>query len=201
MIWGQRKIKPKPQNLFPDIMLQSERIFMRPPMLEDWQEWASVRAHNKDRIQPFEPQWSQQFQSEDLFERRIHRQAHEWELGRANAFLIFKNRDQSLIGGVNINNICRGAAHFAAIGYWVDKEHEGQGYMSEALGLTLEYCFEMLQLHRVNASCLPHNTRSKNTLLKAGFKEEGFAEKYLEIDGKWQDHILFGLPIENWPRR
>ena len=193
MFWGQTK----QEELFPDITLYATRIFMRPPELTDWQQWANVRAENKKRIQPFEPSWSAHYQSEEFFQRRLARQAREWDLDKANAFLIFR-RDGRLIGGMNINNISRGAAQFASIGYWIDEEHEGQGYMAEALQLTLKYCFEDLGLHRVNASCLPNNTRSKKTLLRAGFKEEGMAEKYLQINGKWQDHELFGMPIERW---
>ncbi len=195
-MWG----KLKSVSLFPETNLRSFRITLRPPMLGDWQAWAQVREANQDHIQPFDPRWPAKAFTYGLFERRTHRQAREWDLGLANAFLIFKNEDNSLIGGMNINNICRGAAQYASLGYWLDQGHEGQGYMTEALRMTLQYCFEGLNLHRVNASCLAHNTRSKKTLLKAGFKEEGLAEKYLQIDGRWQDHELFGLPIEDWQK-
>ena len=70
--------------------------------------------------------------------------------------------------------------------------------MRETLDVTLKYGFEELKLNRIHASCVPHNTRSKNLLLKTGFKEEGFAEAYLQIDGKWQDHILFGYTRARW---
>ena len=188
----------KQDTEFPDISLQCARVLMRPPTLADWPEWAKVRAANQDHIQPFEPQWSSEPFTQDLFKRRLARQSREWELEHANAFLIFKRDDGQLIGGMNINNICRGAAQYASLGYWIDQDHEGQGYMAESLTLTLRYCFETLGLHRVNASCLAHNMRSRNVLVKAGFQEEGRAEKYLQINGQWQDHILFGLPIEHW---
>lgn len=192
-----RRLK-KPSLEFPDLVLESERLFMRPPSPDDWAAWAKVRRANQDHIQPFEPLWPQEPFSEALFQRRIERQSQEWALGYAQAFLIFKREDGALIGGMNINNICRGAAQYAALGYWIDKAHEGQGYMAEAIALTLAHCFETLGLHRVNASCLPHNIRSKKTLIMAGFKQEGFAEKYLQINGVWEDHLLFGLPIEEW---
>ena len=197
MLWRRET----PQRLFPHLELESQRVLMRPPRLSDGPQWIEVRSVNKDHIQPFEPKWAENGLERDFFERRIRRQARDWELGQANAFLIFKKADMHLIGGMNINNICRGAAQYAAIGYWIDQAHEGQGYMAEAIQLTLEYCFEDLGLHRVNASCLPENTRSKNTLLKAGFKEEGFAEKYLQINGRWRDHELFGLPVEDWAEK
>jgi len=188
----------KPKAAFPDITLESTRIFMRPPSLQDWKIWAELRSVNQARIQPFEPQWPNEPFSQELFKKRLARQSREWTLGHANTFLIFKKGSAQLIGGMNINNICRGAAQYASLGYWIDQAHEGHGYMAESIKLTLRHCFETLGLHRVNAACLTHNERSKRTLLKAGFKEEGFAEKYIQINGAWQDHVLFGLPIENW---
>ena len=196
-MWG----KVKPKNLFPEIELKSDRIIMRPPQMTDWPQWADARRKNKAHIQPFDPLWATNALDESFFERRIGRQSREWALGLANAFLILKREDCSLIGGMNINNICRGAAQFASLGYWVEKNHQGQGYMAEALQLTLRYVFEELELHRVNASCLLNNARSKKTLLNAGFEQEGTAEKYLKINGIWQDHELFGLPIERWKER
>lgn len=182
----------------PKIVLQGFRISMRPPTQHDWLEWAEVRQKNKLYLEPFEPEWATDALTEDYFRRRLKLQFDEWQADRARAFLIFKWDGDELIGGMNINNICRGVAQYASLGYWISENEQGQGYMAEALKLTVRYCFENLKLHRVNASCLPHNERSKNLLLKGGFTQEGFAEKYLQINKLWQDHILFGLPIERW---
>jgi ribosomal-protein-alanine N-acetyltransferase len=42
---------------------------------------------------------------------------------------------------------------------------------------------------------------SRRVLEKNGFQEEGYAENYLQIDGKWADHVLFGLTRERWESR
>jgi ribosomal-protein-alanine N-acetyltransferase len=193
-------LRKEPQQIFPHIELSSARINMRPPQEKDWPQWADIRGQNQVYLKPFEPTWGKDCLSEDFFHRRLQLQSREWKEGRACAFLIFENDRDELIGGMNINNICRGAAQFASLGFWLAEDKQGKGYMAEALRLTVDYCFSELKLHRVNASCLPHNTRSKNLLLKAGFNEEGFAKNYLQIDGLWQDHILFGLPVESWLR-
>jgi ribosomal-protein-alanine N-acetyltransferase len=65
--------------------------------------------------------------------------------------------------------------------------------MAEAVGLVLDYAFDDLRLHRVEAACLVHNKPSSNLLLKIGFTEEGVARQYLCIDGRWQDHRTFGI--------
>jgi ribosomal-protein-alanine N-acetyltransferase len=191
-----RPLKEYTPPLLPDIALEGSRVVVRPPQREDWVDWAAVRRKNQDFLKPFEPVWPQNALDADHFDRRLRRQAADWQTGRAHAFLIFMKAD--LVGGININNICRGAAQFASLGYWLAKDAQGRGYMAEALRLICGYAFADLKLHRLNAGCLPDNARSRNLLLRAGFREEGFAEKYLEIDGRWQDHILFGLTVENW---
>lgn len=92
-----------------------------------------------------------------------------------------------------MNNVVRGSAQFASLGYWIDKNHEGQERMSEAMDATLAFCFDALKLERVHAATLPENTRSQQLLERFGFEKEGFAPKYLRINNKRQDHILYGL--------
>lgn len=198
MIWARKKENAYDSALsLPDIVLRGKRVYLRPPQLSDWPAWKAVRQSNRQWLQPFEPRWPKGCLEEDFFIRRLSRQSHEWQHDRARSFLIF-NVEDTLIGGVNINNICRGAAQHASLGYWIDKQHQGRGLMGEALRATLQFCFGRLELHRVNAACLEHNRRSIRLLLRTGFKEEGFAEKYLCINGEWQDHILFGLTQEQW---
>lgn len=182
----------------PSVHLEGERIIMRPPLPGDYRAWRDVRAGNKDFLQPYEPLWPSGCLKRDFFERRLLRQYQSWQAGTGRYFLIFSKDNDVLIGGMNINHICRAAAQYASLGYWLDRNHQGKGYMAEALDLTLYHTFQDLRLHRVNASCVPSNKRSRNCLIRAGFMEEGRAVKYLEINGRWQDHILFGLPVENW---
>ena len=63
--------------------------------------------------------------------------------------------------------------------------------MTSAVRLTLDFAFRHLGLHRVEASCLPHNQASIRLLQKCGFEREGLARGYLKIAGEWRDHLLF----------
>ncbi|MNT85455.1 putative ribosomal N-acetyltransferase YdaF [compost metagenome] len=74
----------------------------------------------------------------------------------------------------------------------------GQGLMSEAVGVSLPFVFDTLDLHRIHAAFLPGNAASRRVLEKNGFVEEGFAEKYLQINGRWEDHVLMGLTKERY---
>jgi len=196
MIWQALKSKNAALKI-PEPYLESERVYLRPPRLSDWGSWREVRARNQSYLKPYEPTWAENCLEQDYFERRINGLRHNWANDKSYSFLIFKQGDES-IGGMNINHICRGSAQYGSLGYWIDEGHQGQGYMREALQLTIKFAFDHLGLHRLNAACLTDNERSKNLVQRAGFKEEGLARKYLRINGLWQDHILYGLSIEDW---
>jgi ribosomal-protein-alanine N-acetyltransferase len=102
------------------------------------------------------------------------------------------------VGGIGLSNVRRGVAETGSLGYWVGERYARQGYMSEGLRLMLAFVFQHLRLHRVEAATLPHNQASRGLLLKTGFREEGYAREYLCIDGRWQDHVLFGLLRDEW---
>jgi ribosomal-protein-alanine N-acetyltransferase len=63
--------------------------------------------------------------------------------------------------------------------------------MTSALTAAIEFAFDGLRLHRVEAACLPSNEASRRLLERTGFVHEGYARQYLKIAGKWQDHLLF----------
>ena len=76
-----------------------------------------------------------------------------------------------LIGKIKVSNIVHGVFKSAIIGYSIDKEHQGRGYMKEAVLLVEKYCKQYLDLHRLEASVLVDNNKSKRVLLKSGFEE------------------------------
>lgn len=188
----------QPKINFPAVRLTGKRIILRPPAPIDWEEWARLRSDSRNTLVPFEPAWHEESLSKKMFTARLSRQSREWAAGRSCSFLIFKGDDQTLLGGINMNNITRGAAQSCSLGYWLGERHQGQGYMGEAMRLVMIYGFDALKLHRINAATLPHNGKSMKLLRRHGFEEEGFAKSYLQINGTWQDHFLFGITEENF---
>jgi ribosomal-protein-alanine N-acetyltransferase len=188
MLWPSRNRLSRPGQ----IKLTSERVYLRPALVSDYPQWAKVRGRNRDYLMPFEPAWPEDSLDQDFFRRRVVRLDHDWLTDRTYAFLIF-DLVGGLIGGININNVVRGAAQQATLGYWLDEAKQGQGYMTEAGLVVLDYAFRPLQLARMNAATLVHNDKSKAMLKRLGFVEEGFARAYIQINGLRQDHILFGL--------
>lgn len=199
-MFGRNPVAAAPRQL-PDIRLVGTRISLRPPRAGDWHEWAMLRSHNAGFLKPWEPAWDAQSLTEEYFERRLRRQIREWNADQAYAFLITLNGSDEIIGAMNINNVARGAAQFASLGYWLAEKNQRQGYMTEAGRLVIAHAFTALKLHRLCAATLPENSSSRSLLTKLGFKEEGFAARYIQIDGLWRDHVLYGLPVEEWQRR
>ncbi|HVA14484.1 MAG TPA: GNAT family protein [Stellaceae bacterium] len=193
------------QRLFgttpPPFRLVGRRTVLRAPDRQDWRVWAELRSASRAFLTPWEPSWGEDALTRAAFRRRLARYALEWHSDQGYTFLLFRLEDDALVGGISVTNVRRGVAESASVGYWVGESHAHQGYMSEGLALTLKFAFERLRLHRVEAACLPHNAPSRGLLLKSGFREEGYASEYLCIDGKWQDHVLFGILASDWTTR
>lgn len=182
----------------PPVRLDGARVSLQPPAMKDWRDWCHVRARNESYLKPFEPVWPQNCLTKDFFRRRLRRQKWDWQQQMARYFLIRRHDDNALIGGININNLQLGAARHGSLGYWIDQQNQGQGYMDEAIGLVLSYAFTGLGLMRVHAACVPENEKSKRLILRCGFKEEGFAPAYLQINGVWRDHHLFAMTRDDY---
>ncbi len=184
---------PKKSENAQDISIFQNTLCIRPPILADYEQWALVRGKNRDVLMPFEPKWPQNALSKEFFERRVEVLKSHAMSDKSYSYLIFDIAGDDLVGGININHVCRGAAQYASLGYWLDKNAQGKGYMTMAGLSVLNHAFSYLGLDRMNAAILPHNDKSKNLLVRLGFTQEGFAKNYIQINGRRQDHILFGM--------
>ncbi|WP_248305237.1 MULTISPECIES: GNAT family protein [unclassified Devosia] len=175
---------------------------LRLPQHGDYDAWHQLRRSSRDFLKPFEPRWTEADLARRVFASRVKRAREEAEQGSDYSLFIFHPQGdrQVLVGGITLSNIRRRAAQFVTLGYWMGQQWAGQGLMTEAVGVTLPFVFDTLDLHRIHAAFLPGNMASRRVLEKNGFVEEGFAEKYLQIDGRWEDHVLFGLVKERYQR-
>ncbi len=174
-------------------VLQGARVYLRAPQLSDWARWARLRAESRDFLVPWEPTWSADALTRAAFRRRLRRYYRDAREENGYAFFIFLQGDDSLLGGITLTNVRRGIAGACSVGYWIGKPRARQGFMADALVSIYPFVFEDLKLHRLEAACLPANAASKGLLLKCGFSEEGFARKYLKINGGWSDHLLLAI--------
>jgi ribosomal-protein-alanine N-acetyltransferase len=166
-------------------------VSLRVPQSGDHAEWAALRESSRDFLTPWEPTWPEDDLTRGAFRRRLKRYADDQRSDLAYAFLIFRNDDNAMVGGLTLANIRRGVAQAGSIGYWVGAPYARKGYMTAALRALVPFCFRTLRLHRLEAACIPNNDASVALLEKTGFTREGYARSYLCINGIWQDHLLF----------
>lgn len=174
-------------------VLMGSQVRLRPARERDWEEWSQLREVSRDFLVPWEPAWPSDALSRAAYRRRLRLYNQEWRSDIGYSFLVFRRGDGRLVGGISLANLRRGVAQMASVGYWIGQPHARQGYASDALRTVLEFAFDQLGLHRVEAACLPTNLASQGVLRKVGFTEEGYARRYLRINGQWCDHLLFAM--------
>ena len=173
-------------------------LHLRAPVMSDFPQWANLRELSRSYLTPWEPIWPSDDLTRGGFRRRLRRYAEDAAADRAYPFLVFRESDDVLVGGVTLANVRRGIVQAGTVGYWVGRPYAHQGVMTAALRVLLPTLFGELNLHRIEAACIPTNTPSVRVLEKCGFTREGLARRYLCINGVWQDHFLYGMLHEDF---
>lgn len=177
-------------------VIKGDGVYLRYPRMADYLQWSKLRNDSRAFLSPWEPSWATDELTRGAFRRRLKRYARETRHDSAYAFFVFRSEDNALLGGCTLSNVRRGVTQCCALGYWVGERFARQGYMNKAVRALIPFIFRTLGLHRIEAACLPANQPSQNLLEKAGFRKEGLAKRYLQINGEWEDHVLFALLAE-----
>jgi [ribosomal protein S5]-alanine N-acetyltransferase len=173
---------------------RGQRTVLRSPAVEDFPQWRDLRQNSRAFLEPWEPLWREDEMLLSSFRKRVAHYAKLAHDDHAYPFFIW-NHEGILLGAITISNLRRGVAQMATLGYWIGAPFAKQGYMTDALAATITFAHNELQLHRLEAACIPANTASVNLLRRAGFSREGYAASYLKINDQWEDHILWGLHL------
>jgi len=182
--------------------LLGRRVRLRTLTEDDYDEWHAVRARNRDWLVPWEPRPAgapPAPEDRGSFVARCAARERERQLGTGYGFGIFV--EGQLVGEITLSSIQRGPFQNAFIGYWVDEERAGEGLVPEATVTVLRFAFEELRLHRVEIAIVPRNRASRRVVEKLGLREESVAQRYLEIDGRWEDHVRYAVTSEEWAQR
>ncbi len=172
-------------------VIAGDGVYLRAPQPGDFAAWAALREQSREFLMPWEPVWPPDDLTRGAFRRRLRRYVEDQRADLAYAFLVFRSEDNALVGGLTLANIRRGVAQAGSLGYWIGAPFAHRGHMSAAVRALLIYAFGALRLHRVEAACIPGNTPSIGLLEKCGFTREGYARRYLCINGVWHDHLLY----------
>jgi len=183
--------------------LESGDLLLRPIRYRDKQEWTEVRSRNSEWLAPWEasnpapggalPNYRQMVAS-------LNAQARQ---ASALPFVIAERipgiREPRIVGQLTVSSITWGSAMMATLGYWVDQDRAGRGIAPTAVAMVTDHCFRQLGLHRMEINIRPENGPSLRVVEKLGFRDEGYRERYLHINGSWADHRSFALTSEEVP--
>src|SRR5580693_8279632 len=111
-------------------LIEGGGVFLRAPQSGDYAEWAALREASRAFLTPWEPIWPADDLTRAAFRRRLRRHAEEIERDEAYPFLIFREPDAVLLGGLTLGQVRRGVAQASTLGYWMGEAHSGKGYMS-----------------------------------------------------------------------
>ena len=180
-------------------VIEAQRVMLRTPQMSDYPAWAELRTNSRDFLMPWEPLWAPDELSRASFRRRVRHYLRDLREDVGYALFIYDKATTALVGGLTLCNVRRGVTQSCTLGYWVGAQYAQQGYMTAAVRAVVPFVFDTLELHRLEAACLPSNEASMRLLEKTGFQREGLARRYLRINGIWQDHVLFAL-LDSDPR-
>ncbi|MEQ9693757.1 GNAT family protein [Shimia sp. SDUM112013] len=173
------------------VRIETERLTLRPPVHSDFNEWSYLRSASADFLVPWEPAWSKDHLTRKSFTNRVYWAQRSIAGGTAMPLFMIRRADNVLLGAITLDNIRRGPSQSGTLGYWVGKAFTRQGYMRETIEAVVHHAFAKMDLSRIEAACLPENAASRGVLEKSGFKYEGVAQSYLQINGRWRTHVLY----------
>lgn len=173
------------------VRLETDRISLRAPQHADFRAWTALRQASAEFLTPWEPTWSADHLSRKAFTNRVYWAQRSIAAGTAVPLFLVRRADDVLLGAITLDNIRRGPAQAGTLGYWIGAPFAREGYMREAIEALVYHAFQTLDLSRIEAACLKENRASRGVLEKSGFKYEGVAQSYLQINGRWRNHVLY----------
>lgn len=179
--------------------LVTPRLVLRPPRTNDVAEIRRLLRRNHEHLKPWNPAPPPGEDPSSITEvsKTVLRQRRDWKRGTSFVFMVsLREEPAHFIGKIALNGVMRGAMYGAYLGYWMDAEHCGKGLVTEGIGAVLDFAFGSAGLHRIQAAIMPRNDKSLRVIGKLGFRQEGLAERYLQIAGKWEDHLVFAKTRE-----
>ncbi|KAF1008490.1 MAG: putative ribosomal N-acetyltransferase YdaF [Luteibacter sp.] len=172
------------------VRIRTQRTIIRLLDVEEAELLRRYRVENREHLGPWEPLRTESHFSLEGARLTIEAGLEAARADRGYPFVVLSPDSGEMIASLTFGNVVRGVFQACHLGYGISHRHEGQGYMYEALDAAVRYAFGPLDFHRVMANYIPRNERSARLLDRLGFEKEGYAKRYLKIDGLWEDHVL-----------
>ncbi len=183
------------------VTLTADEVTLRPLRLRDGRSWREVRRRNREWLQPWEATLPAEGAADGelipSFGAMVRGYRLEARDGRSLPWAL--EFDGRLIGQVTVGGITRGSMRGAHIGYWIDQAYAGRGLMPTAVAMALDYCLDVLHLHRLEINIRPENNASRRVVEKLGLRLEGERPSFLHIAGQWRDHLTYVALAGDFP--
>ncbi|OOR15362.1 N-acetyltransferase [Bacillus mycoides] len=154
------------------LQIETDRLILRAPLQAG--DGNVVHQAIKDSINELK-QWLLLFQSIPTVEETeiILRNAHIDFLKRESfRYLIYHKDTNDFIGTASLHGI-NWKISKCEIGYWINTQFSGKGYMTEAVSELTNLGFQLLKFRRIEIRCESNNTKSRTIPEKLGFELEG----------------------------
>jgi ribosomal-protein-alanine N-acetyltransferase len=174
-------------------LIRTERLTLKLLEPVNAELMVRFRVENREHLSPWEPLRAAEFFTKGFWEMQLRHAIQEFREGKSVCLVIMDADETEVLGVCNFTYIQRGTFLACHLGYALAEKHQGRGIMSESLQAGVDYMFGEVGLHRIMANYMPCNDRSARVLERLGFVIEGKAKDYLQINGRWEDHILTSL--------
>jgi ribosomal-protein-alanine N-acetyltransferase len=188
----------------PPAAISGRRIVLRQLVASDFDAWSEVRQRNDAWLTKWEPMRhagvADPTVDRSAFATRCTTRERERTAGLTYPFGVFVDGGR-FVGELNINHVNRGALQTATLGYWIDEAQAGRGLVVEAIVVVFKFAFDDLSLSRLEICIVPRNHNSRRVMEKLQIREEGIAQRFLEINGTREDHVRYGFTDVEWVER
>lgn len=178
-------------------MKEKNHLTIRAIQSSDAALYSDYYSRNLAHFKPWSPIVSADYHNHEQWQQRIDEYLEKQRTGTAAYFVLLDENDDKIVAHCTLSQIFYGPFRACYMGYGIDQNYQGKGLMPALCQHVIDYAFNTLKLHRIMANYMPHNNRSAALLKQLGFVKEGLAKDYLEINGRWENHILSSLTNNN----
>lgn len=164
---------------------------LRPFQFSDAEALAQFHVRNRDYFCAYSASREPKYYTVDYQRQLIQQYVTDRYEDSRYTFGIMDTNSHGIIGLVSLSEVIRGPIESAYLGYCMDKAYTNRGIATAAVKQLIQYAFESLQLHRIEAHVMPANVFSQRVLVRNGFVQEGVCRKNIKVNGQWEDHLLF----------
>lgn len=178
---------------------ESERLILRPYQAGDGAMYYAVGQKNRQHLQRYEADnVILTAKNEQEAEALVQELAADWAARKCFFLGAWDKLSGEFVAQVYIGVVNWDTPEFE-IGFFVDQDHEGQGYVTESVRAALDFVFEHLQAQRVSLRCNATNLRSQRVAERCGFTREGLLrQERRHPDGSFSDSLIYGLLRREW---